>query len=472
MRFTMIGHAAVYLETSGPSILLDPWLIGSAFYRSWWHYPPTPELRPEWLHPDYLYITHLHFDHLHYPSLRKLDRNTRVLLPRFGIDVMQHELAGLGFPHVEELPHGKIIHLTKKVRIASYQYGFDDTCVVIADGDHVICNSNDAKIKGRALDQIVRDFGHPTFLWKNHSYSITYPLCYEAQDPEDLNLVTRESFSEDFIEVTRVLKPRYAVPFASSIAFLHPESFEHNAGAISPGEIKQAFDAADGLDGSECVMMSPGDTWDSETGFELDDTDWDEGRLERLAAMQKELEPKILGSPVEGPDRTLDFEVFRAYLEEFCRVLPPLVARLLLRRPIVFAFEDGDTPFWIVDFVRGRVTRSGEMPPDWASRVTADAGMTADMIDKAILCNLVGTMRIHVELAPGGVSTDLAFWGLLMVWENRYLPMHRVMNLRFVQTLFARRREAYDQVAALLSGTGSPLRRLSQGFTPSTRHGD
>ena len=107
MRFTMIGHAAVYIETSGPSILLDPWMLGSTFYRSWWHYPPPPELKPEWFSPDYLYVTHLHFDHLHYPSIRKLDKGTRVLLPRFGIDVMAGELHGLGFPHVEELPHGR-----------------------------------------------------------------------------------------------------------------------------------------------------------------------------------------------------------------------------------------------------------------------------------------------------------------------------------------------------------------------------
>ena len=57
-----------------------------------------------------------------------------------------------------------------------------------------------------------------------------------------------------------------------------------------------------------------------------------------------------------------------------------------------------------------------------------------------------------------------------MVWENGYLPLTRVMNPRFLQTLWARRREAIDQIQALLQGSGSPLRRLSQGFTPSTKH--
>ena len=249
-------------------------------------------------------------------------------------------------------------------------------------------------------------FGHPTFMWKNHSYSITYPLCYEAEDPADLNLVTRESFSEDFIEVARALKPSYAVPFASSIAFLHPESFEHNAGGITPSEIKQRFDQAEGLEGTECVMMAPGDSWDSDEGFTLSTTDWEANRLEKLVDMQRALEPKIIGQPVEAPERQLEFEEFKPYLEEFCKVLPPLAARALLRRPVVFEFPEADEPYWAVDFVHGRVTKSRDLPDRWASIVRASGAMTADMIDKAILCNLVGTMRIHVKLAPGGVSTD------------------------------------------------------------------
>lgn len=100
MRFTVIGHSTLFIETSGPSILVDPWFAGSCYWRSWWHFPPSDDIDPAWLAPDYLYITHDHFDHFHYPSVRRLDRRTKVLVPRFGVDFMDPEFRRLGFADV------------------------------------------------------------------------------------------------------------------------------------------------------------------------------------------------------------------------------------------------------------------------------------------------------------------------------------------------------------------------------------
>ena len=119
MRVTVIGHSTLFLETSGCTILVDPWFSGSAAWRSWWHFPPSVPVRPEWLAPDYLYLTHHHPDHFHYPSMRRLDRATRVLVPRFGVDTMVGELHGLGFEDVTELPHGQVRVLSEGVRVAS-----------------------------------------------------------------------------------------------------------------------------------------------------------------------------------------------------------------------------------------------------------------------------------------------------------------------------------------------------------------
>ena len=52
MKFTVIGHACLFIETSGERILVDPWLAGSCYWRSWWHFPPNTDLRPEFLSPE------------------------------------------------------------------------------------------------------------------------------------------------------------------------------------------------------------------------------------------------------------------------------------------------------------------------------------------------------------------------------------------------------------------------------------
>ena len=127
VRFTVVGHSCLYVETSAGTILVDPWLLGSCYWRSWWHFPPSADVQPEWFNPDYIYLTHHHFDHFHYPSMRKMDRRVHVLVPRFGVDVMEGEVRGLGFGRVTELPHGQVAELGGGVRVASFQYGFDDT---------------------------------------------------------------------------------------------------------------------------------------------------------------------------------------------------------------------------------------------------------------------------------------------------------------------------------------------------------
>ena len=52
MKFTVIGHSCLRIETSGPTILVDPWLFGSCYWRSWWHYPTVAEPAPEVFEPD------------------------------------------------------------------------------------------------------------------------------------------------------------------------------------------------------------------------------------------------------------------------------------------------------------------------------------------------------------------------------------------------------------------------------------
>ncbi len=42
-KFTIIGHASVYLEMDDVRLLIDPWIIGSCYWRSWWNYPKIEE---------------------------------------------------------------------------------------------------------------------------------------------------------------------------------------------------------------------------------------------------------------------------------------------------------------------------------------------------------------------------------------------------------------------------------------------
>ena len=462
MRFTVTGHSTLFVETRGPTILVDPWFAGSCYWRSWWHFPPSDTTDPGWLAPDYLYVTHDHFDHFHYPTIRRLDRSTKVLVPRFGVDFMVDEFRRLGFDDVTEIPHGDALDVGDGVQIASFQYGFDDTLLVVADGDQVIWDMNDCKIRGRPLRKAIERFGRPSVVLKSHSFAQGYPHCYEAEDPADLERITRQTFVDDFTSAMDEIRPRFAVPFASMVGFLHPESFRCNEFFVTPPQMQAAYEAERPDSPTEVVPMAPGDSWDSEQGFTLDDFDWYADRDAHLAELADIVEPAIVRSQHEESERTLTFDEFEEFFSAFVTALPPLTGRLAIKHPIVFAPRDvPGSPFWVVDAPGKRVYETANAPEDRANVIEIDRGVLADAIANKVVHYIQISMRFHTTLRAGRLGDDLAFWGLLGLYELGYFPLHRSVRPRVLRAGWRRRTEAAQMVRAVFGGDGSFIDRMS-----------
>lgn len=464
MRVTVIGHSCLRAETRAGTILVDPWLVGSCYWRSWWHFPPSTEPTDELLGPDFVYLTHHHFDHFHYPSMRKLDRSAKVLIPRFGVDVMADEVEGLGFDRPRELVHGRVLDLGQGVRVASYQYGFDDTAFVIAEDDHVVVDVNDCKIRGRALGQLVDDFGTPTLACKSHSFAQSYPVLYDSPDPAQLSLVSAQTYVDDFHEVMGRLRPRYAIPFGSMVGFLHPDSAPLNAHLVTPGAVVEGVAARGGIEGTEVVTMAPGDVWDSETGFERSEFDWYADRDAHLAELTEKYAPKIAAQTAAEEGVGLDWADFEAHFGRFVREVPRLLGRRLAPRPFVFHVpSDVDTPYWWVSFRSRSVGRAATLPADASGLTTIPEAVLRDAIRDRVVQLLHGAMRIHTSLEPGGVHSDLGFWGLVMIWELGYLPLRRsARSPRLWITMARRWRELVDMAPSIVSR--NPVDHLAGGL--------
>lgn len=82
MQFRILSHACLEVSTPDTTLLTDPWVVGSAYWRSWWNYPPIPDGLVDTLKPDFIYLTHLHWDHFHGVSLKKLGLDRHILVPR------------------------------------------------------------------------------------------------------------------------------------------------------------------------------------------------------------------------------------------------------------------------------------------------------------------------------------------------------------------------------------------------------
>jgi hypothetical protein len=292
---------------------------------------------------------------------------------------------------------------------------------------------------------------------------------YSADDPAQLSLVSRESYVADFVEMVEQVGPGYAVPFASMVCFLHPETEEVNDFVVTPREVADGF-AASPVTGSEVIVMAPGDSWDVEKGFSLGDTDWfdPEVRKTTIESLKQQARPKVEASLAAEAGQTVEWDAFRTFFETYVRALPPGAARLMQPRPVTFHVPSGgDTPAWVVDARRKTVTRQPAPPADNASVIHVSEAVLAQAIRDKVVNLIHISLRLRIELAPGGIDSDLGFWGLVAMWELGYLPVTAVPRRRLAAALWKRRWEIWDTVAGRLFGRGSFAERMTGGMIVS-----
>jgi hypothetical protein len=302
-------------------------------------------------------------------------------------------------------------------------------------------------------------FGPPTFLLKNHSWAQGYPNCYTAEDPEDLAVLDRADYAADFLDTVAEARPTYAVPFASMVCYLHPETRHLNQHVITPPEIAAAF-AERPVPGTDLVLMGPGDAWTPDGGFELDPVDYYTDREKWLDEMAELAEATIARSAFDERARTLEWPAFREHFTGLLGALPPGAGRLV-PRPVVFHVASDDAPFWVIDFRRRAVYRAAAAPANRASIVRSPDGVLADAIANRIVHFVHISMRLEIELRPGGVNEDFLFWGLLTIWELGYLPLRKVPLGRLAGAAWRRRRELWESLAVKAFGREPLAARLS-----------
>jgi L-ascorbate metabolism protein UlaG (beta-lactamase superfamily) len=98
-RLTYVGHSTTLIDLDGSRLLTDPVLGGNLGPLVRHGAPPAPQATEDL---DAVLISHLHHDHAHVGSLRKLRRETRMLVPPGSRRFFAHH----GFPDAVELAPG------------------------------------------------------------------------------------------------------------------------------------------------------------------------------------------------------------------------------------------------------------------------------------------------------------------------------------------------------------------------------
>ena len=265
-----LSHASAVIEVNGVRLIMDPWLIGSCYWRSWWNYPPVEKEVITDIKVDAIYLTHVHWDHWHGPSLKKIfPKDTLIITHNEPNKRSVQDLKTMGFTNVKVLQHGELFSIGE-IKITPYQFGLflNDSVLVVETPETKLLNANDCKIAGLALRSILLKHGPFDFALRSHS-SANDRLCYTLESGE-YQSDDSDHYSTAFALFMDAVKPKYAVPFASNHCHLHKDVFSMNSVINDPFKLAEFISTNGMMKYSELKIMLSGDLWSSTDGFIID----------------------------------------------------------------------------------------------------------------------------------------------------------------------------------------------------------
>ncbi len=457
MRVQMISHASLLCETEDARILMDPWIIGPANFRSWWHLPEVEQEPSRLPAADYIYISHLHGDHFHAPTLEALDRRATVLVPRLYHNRMVRRLRRLGYTRIRELPHLKQVALTSSTSVCCAQAG-NDSLLAVADSTASMLNVNDALQGNSPLVTVplLRNLAsHYPFdiAFLAFGTAGAFPKCYQFEDPREAMdpWVKEKAMLNNFVRGAAEIRARAVVPFAGGFALLADRLLWMNEAKTTPLDAIEALRASDpDVNGFE---MNPGDFWDNRAGMTRihPGVDWKlrlaiirqmrEARAEELRRIDREER--------QGPPDLYDLFCFR--LRQNLKAFPFLRSRMSCA--VLFEVEGEPGGLWEVDLrdspVRFRQGDSG----DWLIRVTIPSAILAEVLTEPDGLETLGiSYKFNIYMRKGARSKETLLNRLLHtpspIWLAKLL-----VSPRFAEFVLRRRGEFTELVRSKLLAT-------------------
>ena len=228
MRITGLGHAGMFIETTGGSILCDP-VLGPSFFGSWFPFPDNRGL--DWERfgaADFLYISHRHRDHFD-PALlqRFVRRDIPVLLPDYPTDDLESDLRALGYENIAytqagvPLQYGDLKIMITPLRAPS-DGPIGDSSLSVDDGTASILNQNDSHPLD--LDALL-SFGTPDAYFTQTSGAIWWPMAYDLPQDAKQNFaqLKRDAQNKRARSYSETVEAPHVVPRAGPPRFLRDD---------------------------------------------------------------------------------------------------------------------------------------------------------------------------------------------------------------------------------------------------------
>lgn len=247
MQIKTLGHASFCLkdDSGSPILLTDPWLIGSAYWRSWWlqNYPTHSDI--EYLKStQYIYLTHEHPDHLHIPSIRLLGKKPQYICPNLPNTIFCDFLRQEGFNSrsIESYSWEKI---SQDVSILSIPTWNGDSLLLVDTPSSFIININDTKpnvsLRKRLSEYCSKTEKKIILL---SSYSPASIVNSFTREGTRISMKQKNDYVNYVCNLCDELKADFFMPFASQVVFLRSDSEWANTYKVTYGDLKQHWSSS------------------------------------------------------------------------------------------------------------------------------------------------------------------------------------------------------------------------------------
>jgi UDP-MurNAc hydroxylase len=335
--FKILSHACMLIKRGSTHLIIDPWLVGSCYWRSWWNYPEPEVIENELNQVTHVLISHIHWDHWHGQSLKKYFKGRQFFLADEPKTRSYDDLVRLRLGDVNLLKHGKTICLGDDIKITIYQFGLfqNDSVIVIETPEVKILNANDAKVAGLVLQSIMKKHGPFDFALRSHS-TANYRACISVVNDHAQMIDDNVHYSRSFKLFMDAVNPKYAIPFASNNCHLHKDTYKFNQIITNPFKLHHWIEQNGGLKQSELVIMLPGSSWNSQTGFDVKVLDPFINVEQKLVEYKERKENKLSESYLFEASQDLNPKIIAKHEMHLSHI--PYILRICLKK-ITIAYK-------------------------------------------------------------------------------------------------------------------------------------
>ncbi len=453
MKFTVISHACLYIEHKETKLLIDPWLIGSCYWRSWWNYPEPKIDLVKSLKPTHIYITHLHWDHYHGPSLRLFEYlQPKVIFPRhFAKRLVGDCKKDFKFKNIYEIDHGNTFTIGEDFDITSYQFnpGFIDSSLVIETDGITILDANDTKTFGLSLNQILSNHKNIDFVLRSHSSASPLPHCINGSNPEDSSR-SKMAYANEFSFFCAKTKAKFAIPFASSHFYLHENTKKYNKNYSNPNFVKSIHEKIVNQDEQKCILMPSGSSFSKKNGFKFIDHNYNDIQKhvnEGILKNSKKLNQQLLLSKKIKLNKTKFHQYFKKF---FSATVFPFSLNF---NYAYIVFESKSNVIYLCAvYGKEKTTKIYELKDRKEIR---NYNMTFTIELPIYVFNDLNAKNMHNTFSPSkhleinlikknSIKKLNKLLTIIDLYENDCLPLYKLINLRCILIFIRRWREIVD----------------------------